>query len=191
MSDDLAATLRAILERLAELGVPYMLVGSVAALAYGRSRATQDFDLVVDLDEATASKLARSLPANRFYVSEEAAADAVRTSTLFNVIDMTTGWKVDLVPLKRRPFSRRELARRREVEVLGMRVFVASVEDVILSKLEWSALGGGSARQLEDVQELVRLVGDRLDVAYVEAGAAELGVSEAWVSVRARQPHES
>jgi hypothetical protein len=185
MSDDLAATLRAILERLAELGVPYMLVGSVAALAYGRSRATQDFDLVVALDEATARKLARSLPADRFYASEEAAADAVRSSTLFNVIDMTTGWKVDLVPLKQRAFSRREFNRRREVEVLGMRVFVASLEDVILSKLEWSALGGGSARQLEDVRELARIAGEQLDEAYIEAGATELGVSAAWASIRA------
>lgn len=183
MSDDLAATLRALLERLSQLGIPYMLVGSVAALAYGRSRATQDFDLVVRLDEAEARKLVRSLPADRFYASEEAAIDAVRRSTLFNVIDMTTGWKVDLVPLKQRPFSQCEFERRREVEVLGMRVFVASLEDVILAKLEWSELGGGSARQLEDVRELVRIAGDRLDVAYVEAGAAELGVAPAWLSV--------
>lgn len=59
MSDDLAATLRAIIERLSALGVEYMLVGSVAALAYGRSRATQDFDLVVALDEATARAFVR------------------------------------------------------------------------------------------------------------------------------------
>jgi hypothetical protein len=176
MSDDLTATLRAILDRLGELGVPYMVVGSIAALAYGRSRATQDFDLVVALDGATARALVRSLPQDRFYASEEAAADAVRDSTMFTVIDMTTGWKIDLVPLKRRPFSRREFQRRREVELLGLRVFVASLEDVILSKLEWSTLAGGSARQLEDVRELVRIAGDRLDVTYLEAGAEELGL---------------
>lgn len=185
MSDDLADTLRAILERLANLGVSYMLVGSVAALAHGRSRATQDFDLVVQMGEETARELVRSLPPDRFYASEEAATDAVRHSTLFNVVDMTTGWKVDFVPLKQRPFSQREFARRREVEVLGMRVFVASVEDVILAKLEWSERGGGSARQLEDVRELVRVAGDRLDVAYVEAGAADLGVADVWAGVRA------
>ena len=184
MSDDLVATLRAILERLEQLGLPYMLVGSVAALAHGRSRATQDFDLVVELDEARARELVRSLPGDRFYASEDAAVDAVRRRTLFNVIDMSTGWKVDLVPLKRRPFSQREFQRRREVEVLGMRVFVASLEDIILAKLEWSELGGGSARQLEDVRELVRIAGEQLDVAYVEAGVAELGVSAAWTSVR-------
>lgn len=179
MSDDLAATLRAVVALLGKLGVDYMLVGSVAALAHGRSRATQDFDLVASIDATTARALVRALPADRFYASEDAAIQAVKSSTMFNLIDMSTGWKVDVVPLKRRPFSVREFSRRRVVEVLGLEVFVASVEDVILSKLEWSTLAGGSARQLEDVRELLRIGGSRVDVDYLRSGAAELGVADA------------
>ncbi len=176
MSDDLVLTLRTLLAELEVLGAPYMLVGSVAALAYGRSRATQDFDLVVSLDETTARKLVRALPAERFYASEEAAVDAVRHATLFNIIDLATGWKVDVVPLKRRAFSQREFQRRRLVEVVGLRMFVASVEDVIVAK--WSKLAGGSSRQLDDVVALIELAGPQLDVQYVEESAAELGVTD-------------
>jgi hypothetical protein len=109
--------------------------------------------------------------------------DALRRRTLFNVIDMETGWKLHVIPLESRPFSRRELARRVEIDVLGVDVTVATLEDTILAKLEWSELGGGSARQLEDVRELVRLAGGRLDRGYVEAGAEELGLTAAWEQV--------
>ena len=183
MSDDLLATLRAIVGRLERLGVPYMLVGSVAALAHGRSRATQDFDVVVRVDETSLRAFLADLPKDQFYVSESAALDALRRSTMFNVIDMATGWKVDLVPLKRRPFSRREFDRRTTMELLGERLFVATVEDTILAKLEWSKLGGGSTRQLEDVRELLRIHHGRLDDAYILAGIEELGVQADWSEV--------
>jgi hypothetical protein len=42
-----------------------------------------------------------------------------------------------------------------EVELQGVSLFVASAEDVILSKVEWSKLGG-SQRQLEDVVAILR-----------------------------------
>lgn len=64
-----------------------------------------------------------------------------------------------------------------------MQLFVASVEDVILSKLEWSTMAGGSARQLEDVRELVRIAGESLDKAYIEAAVDELGIVAAWSDV--------
>lgn len=184
MSDDLAATLRAILEGLDRIGIDYMLVGSVAALAHGRARSTQGFDVVVKLDARSLDALIRALPESRFYVSADAARDALARSTLFNVIDTTTGWKVDLVPLKPRAFSRREFARRARIKLLGEEVFVATVEDVIASKLEWSSLSGGSDRQREDVRELLRLHAERLDLPYIEAAVRELHIEDEWSAVR-------
>jgi hypothetical protein len=183
VSDDLADLLRAFLERLAAVGVPYMIVGSVAALAHGRSRATQDIDVVVDADEAALAAFVAALPADRFYADADAARDARRLGLLFNVIDLESGWKLDVIPLKPRPFSRREFARKTRVDVLGVSVFVATIEDTIVAKLEWSELGGGSARQLEDVRALVRLAGERLDRTYVEAAIDELGLRAAWESI--------
>jgi len=184
VTDDLVSTLRAIVDRLNQLGIPYMVVGSVAALAHGRSRATQDFDLVVDVDATGLRALVASLPVERFYVSEEAALDALRRKTMFNVIDLDSGWKVDLVVRKGREFSRTEFARRLELDLLGLRVFVATLEDTIIAKLEWAKLGGGSARQLEDVRELLALAGGRLDTAYVERWVEELGLEPEWRAIQ-------
>src|SRR5690606_1460357 len=77
MSDDLVATLRAIVERFDALSIAYMIVGSVAALAHGRPRSTQDFDVVIEVDRASLLALVRSLPPERFYVSEDAAIEAL------------------------------------------------------------------------------------------------------------------
>ena len=188
MSDDLAATLRALIEQLDALDIRHMLVGSVAALAHGRGRSTQDFDLVIDVEHDSLLALVRALEPDRFYVSEEAAIEALTRWSSFNAIDLATGWKVDLIPLKPRPFSRREFSRRQSMSVFDIEVCVASVEDVVLTKLEWSERAGGSARQLEDVRELVRIWGDRLDRDYIAAGATELGVVDAWSEVAGVNP---
>ena len=184
MTDDLAASLRYIVDLLEAVGLDYMLVGSVAALAHGRTRATQDFDVVVELNLATVEQLVEALPEDRFYVSMEAARDAVRRETLFNIIDLTTGWKVDVVPRKKRPFSQTELARRQRMEVLGVSLCVATLEDTIVSKLEWARLSGGSGRQIEDVAELLHLGGEQLDRDYVERWVAELDLSREWNRAR-------
>ena len=61
---------------------------------------------------------------------------------MVNMIDLASAWKVDLVVRKDRAFSRDELARRMKMSVLGVPVFVASPEDTIVAKLEWSRLAG-------------------------------------------------
>jgi hypothetical protein len=185
MSDDLAATLRLLVERFALAGAEYMVVGSIAALAHGRSRATQDLDVVAALDEDSLTALLRTFTADRFYVSEPAAREALRNRTLFNVIDMTSGWKIDIVPLKTRAFSKREFSRRKMVSVLGVVLPVATIEDTIVAKLDWSREAGGSARQLEDVRELVKLGGEQLDRTYIDACVAELGLVEVWQNLEA------
>ncbi len=105
---------------LEQVGIPYMLSGSLASAFYGIPRSTQDIDIVVELDITRLRALITALPQEMYYVSEPAAVDALRRQGQFNVIDMETGWKVDLIVRKRRPFSRTEFERRRSEEVLGV-----------------------------------------------------------------------
>lgn len=164
--------------------IAYMLTGSLASTLYGEPRSTVDVDLVVVLDAAALGGLLSALPEDRYYVSEDAARDALKRQGQFNVIDLETGWKVDLILRKRRPFSLEEFGRRGRREVLGVELDLVSVEDSILSKLEWARRGGGSERQLRDVRAMVMLQRDRLDAAYIERWAEELGVLDLWREVR-------
>ena len=116
------------------------------------------------------------------YISLDAALEALQHRAMFNVVNTTTGWKADLIVRKLRPFSEAEFARRRPIDFEGARLWVASAEDVIVSKLEWAKLGG-SARQIEDVAELVRMAGP-LDDAYLEHWIAELDLGEQWRAAR-------
>jgi hypothetical protein len=160
--------------------IPYMVAGSFASTFHGMVRATQDVDVVVVLDRSGIQRLLAELPDDQWYASEEAALDAVRRCSEFNVLDMETGWKADLIVRKARPFSRAEFERRVRTPLLGVTTWVATAEDTIVAKLEWRAKGGGSERQMADVVGILRSVGDRLDRAYLERWAAELGLTEDW-----------
>jgi hypothetical protein len=93
------------------------------------------------------------------------------------VIDVQTGWKVDLIIRKERPFSRSEFDRRQPVVIAGVRTAVATVEDTILAKLEWGR-AGGSDRQLRDVVGMLAVQGERVDLLYLDHWATDLGVTE-------------
>ena len=85
---------------------------------------------------------------------------------------------------KERAFSRSEFERRKPAQLLGVDVWLASVEDLVVAKLEWSELGD-SDLQRQDIVEILRTTGDVVDQEYVEEWAAALGLSDAWKSVRA------
>lgn len=164
--------------------VPWMLAGSHASTFHGVPRATNDIDVVVDLPGKRIPDLAARLPSSRWYLDQAVALESILSQRPFNVIDEHTGVKIDFMPLKRRPFSRSEFDRRVRVQYGSASVWVATVEDTILAKLEWSKKSGGSERQLRDVAGLVEAWGDRLDRSYLESWLDELGVREAWLSVR-------
>jgi hypothetical protein len=153
-----------------------MVVGSHASSSYGQPRATLDLDLVIDPAAEQLEQLL-VLPAKDYYVSPDAARDALRRRLLFNIIDFSEGWKADLIIRKDRPFSIEEF-RRRQVRLLyGRPTPVASAEDVILSKLVWNKLTP-SERQLKDPFNVVAAQGSLLDQTYLRNWAAVLGVGE-------------
>ena len=178
------ASLAAITAALERLGITHMIAGSFASTYHGVPRTTHDIDIVIDCDRNTLLQFVRALPSERFYVSEEAALQAYRDRTMFNVIDKAAGWKIDLVLRKDRAFSREELARRTPATISGVEVPVATAEDTILTKLEW-AQASGSERQIADVRGILDNQGDRLDIDYIERWAVQLGIDALWRQVAA------
>jgi hypothetical protein len=168
-----------IARSLSEAGVPFMLTGSLAAAYYGTPRATQDIDLVIDPGEMQLSRLVDILLAGGLYVSKDAAAEAFERRGQFNVIDSDTGWKADLIIRRAREFSRTEFGRRRSAHLFGVEVALATPEDLIVAKLEWSELGD-SELQRRDIAQLFDAGGESLDLEYIKKWIAELGLEEAW-----------
>lgn len=181
----LATALRTIVGWFHDADVPFMVAGSFASTFHGHPRATQDVDIVVDPTRDALLRFLASLPAERTYVDHESALDAFKQRDMFNVIDTETGWKLDLIFRKDRAFSRAEFGRRSSVEWSGVSLFVAAPEDVILSKLEWAKLSGGSERQMRDVAGVFEMQHGQLDYAYIESWLDVLAVRTLWDQVRA------
>lgn len=171
----------AVVRVLDDLGIPYLVAGSMASSTYGEVRTTQDVDLVVDLAADEVERFVDRLRPD-FYADDERARQAVERRGSFNVIHLRTMSKVDLFVAGDDPGSRRQLERRRSVPVPGaptVTLSVASPEDVIVQKLRWFRLGNEvSERQWRDAAGVVRLQGDSLDRAYLRQAAQELGVGD-------------
>jgi hypothetical protein len=148
--------LRWAVELLDRCGVPYMLAGSFASNEYGELRTTQDVDIVIDPSRQQLSTMLDELSKADVYVDADAALGELTRREMFNVVDLATGWKIDFIIRKDRPFSE---------------------TDVVLSKLEWAARGR-SERQLPDVRQIVRVQRGRLDEEYLDRWAGELGVED-------------
>jgi len=182
----LAEVLADIPSRLDRAGIPYMVTGSIASTLHGVPRLTLDLDVVIDPTAETLDAFLDALPSDKFYVDREAAQQALRQREQFNVVEPATGWKIDFLIRKNRPFSREEFGRRRQAEISGVPTYVATAEDMIVAKLEW-ARASGSERQLADVVGILAVSGPHLDFEYVKRWVAELGLSDVWSQVREGQ----
>ncbi|HEX7424778.1 MAG TPA: DUF6036 family nucleotidyltransferase [Terriglobales bacterium] len=163
-------------------GIAYMLSGSFASAYYGAPRSTQDIDLVIEATPARLRALVQGLPSDEYYADLDAALEAYKRQSIFNVIDLATGWKIDLIIRKSRAFSQEEF-RRQLVNLQDLPLFVASAEDVVVAKLEWSKLAQ-SKRHIEDVAGILRMRWESLDRSYLEKWTLELGLETEWNDAR-------
>src|SRR5687768_15328513 len=100
--------IQAICGALEHAGIVYMIGGSVASSIHGPHRSTNDVDIVI---APTPAQLDQFLGAvSDYYVSRPAALEAFRRRSMFNVIDMPSGHKADLIFLKQRSYSQTELS---------------------------------------------------------------------------------
>lgn len=156
-----------------ESGIPYVLTGALAAVAWGRPRATYDADIVIDLDPSEIDTLTDVFRQPDW--SCERSANG--TSVGLSVVHETTGTKADFLVSPDRPADTHRFARRRRAQMTGVQCWVLSPEDTILAKLEWIK-AAPSERQQGDVVGVVEVQGDSLDRKYLDEWADRLGVSD-------------
>jgi hypothetical protein len=158
-------------DRLSAANVPYMLTGSFALAYYATPRMTRDLDVVVALEDREVESLVAAFVPD-FYIDAEAARDAVTRERMFNLMHLESGVKIDFIVRKSAEFRQVEFERRRSVAIAGVRTWIVSCEDLILSKLVW-ALESNSELQRRDIRQL--LAGS-VDLEYIHMWAQQLGV---------------
>src|SRR4051794_28212958 len=149
--------------------IPYRVVGSMASMAYGEPRFTNDIDIVAELRIQHIAPLCEKFGAPDYYLSEAAVQDAVTRRFQFNIIHPASGLKVDVIVPPDTEFARSEASRSRRIVREGQfAVWFGSPEDVILSKLLYYRLScGESKKHLRDIAGILKIQGKRLDTGYI------------------------
>jgi hypothetical protein len=176
-----------VVRALNSIDMPYMLTGSLASNLYGVSRSTKDADFVLQTREFDFSKLRAALgPSLR--IDPQLSFETV-TSTSRYIIHKLEGepYKVELFFLSDDPHDRVRFERRKPGRVFGESVWVASPEDVIVTKLRWSKQGKRS-KDVDDVRNVLHVQRDRLDDDYIHRWCDEHGTRELLEQIRRSLP---
>lgn len=168
-------TLNDVVVRLNDLGVEYMVTGSVAMSSYVTARATMDIDVIIEIEQSDIQRFEQRF-AGDYYVSLESIRRARERYSMFNVLNFTTGIKVDFITRKPNAFEAAKFDRRRKSKIGEIEFWVISKEDLILSKLGW-AKDSHSERQFEDVR---RLIESGSDAAMIDNEIEGQGLGGVW-----------
>jgi hypothetical protein len=194
MLDPLLHTaLTPVIDLFDQLGIRYHLGGSLASSIHGVPRATLDADVVAFMGTQHIPLLVQALQAT-FYLSETEMREALAQPEgfpSFNLIHLTMGVKIDVFVPPATPYAESRMARALpaafEEDPQARRFYVASAEDMILTKLAWYAAGNRTSdRQWADIQGMLHVQRDLLDHSYLTQWAPALGVAdlldEAWTA---------
>jgi hypothetical protein len=181
ISAEILAAIRPVTLAFEQLGVAYLIGGSVASSVYGVARSTLDADLMADLKPEQVSFFIALLEAD-YYISEPAIRDALVRHSSFNLIHFETMVKIDVFIPKGQPFDQSTLKRKQPtlIDKADSRPFqVASPEDIILLKLDWFRKGGSeSGRQWKDILGVLRVQAKTIDRDYLKEWAEKLSLSD-------------
>lgn len=160
----------------------YMVSGSVASIEYGEPRATLDIDLVLLLNRETSLALEALFPPNSFYLppSEVREVEFKRPNRgHFNIIHQPSGLKADCYPSRNHPYLSWAMQNRRRIPLMGVDVWFAPPEYVILWKLEFHREGGGG-KHLRDIKGILAVSDGQLDHSFLAEAISTLDLSRSW-----------
>jgi hypothetical protein len=182
MAPDPVQMVTQVARAIEKAGASYLVGGSLASSRYGLPRATQDIDLVADLQEEQIP-LVVELLRDEFYVDAEMIRDAIQRRSSFNVIHMEAAFKIDVFLPLRTPWAQLQMPRRRLISLdpddPSQTLYFCSPEDIILHKLDWYRVGGGvSDRQWSDILGVLKVQAGALEAPYLRHWAGELGLTE-------------
>lgn len=174
---------------LERLQIRYAIGGSVAAMVYSESRLTLDVDVMLLAEADELARLVDEVTSWNVYIAplEAILEEDVPHGLPFNIHDGAAGTKADIYVVQPTGLAGSAMSRRRRIkdEPTGLEAWFLAPEDVILYKLDYFRQSQGvSQKHPKDIAKMLGVVGDELELVYVERWAAELGLLELWQAVR-------
>lgn len=171
-------TLRDFVEKVDELGIDYMVTGSYAMSVFGEIRMTRDIDVVIHLAEGDVASFFDKFK-DDYYISDESIIRALSRRSMFNVVSLEHGGKIDCIIQKDTLFGIASFSRRYKVRVSGIEFWTSTLEDLVIAKLDW-AKDSHSEMQIRDIAKLTLA---EYDAGYVDDWIERLGLQTIWTEV--------
>lgn len=178
--------LKKIVEVLENLRISYLVTGSVATMAYGEPRLTNDIDIIADINEKNIPGLIDSFPPDEFFLSADMIRQAILHHSQFNIIHPASGLKVDIIVKRDTPFDHSRFQRIRRIQPAeSYQANFAAPEDVIIIKMEFYKMGS-SEKHLRDITGILKISGPEIDYGYIMEWSKRLGLTEIWAAIQKR-----
>lgn len=170
-------------ECLEKLEIPYLITGSIASMAYGEPRFTNDIDIVADIRPNQIDAVKNCFPESDFYLEVESMHNAVAFRKQFNIIHPSSGLKIDVIIPCQDDFDKSRFGRIKKLNISETKsANFAAPEDVIIKKMEYY-LQGRSDKHLRDIASMLKISNSMIDQLYVKSWAEKLGLAEIWQSI--------
>lgn len=173
-----------VIAALETLQIRYMLVGAFSSNAYGIPRSTKDADFVVVLESGDLARVIDQL-GEEFRLDRQIQMETITGSTKNVITYVPTKFEIEFFRLSDDEHHRERFRRRvrRKVAELKADVWIPTAEDVVIQKLRWAR-----RKDLDDVESVIGVSGDKLDWQYVYRWTDQHGTSELLRQLNAEIP---
>ncbi len=163
IKEEVISELAQSLKHLEQNSIEYLISGSLAMNSFMVPRFTRDVDIVIGLTKDSAPVFF-SYFQKTFYLNKEEAMRQIAQYGFFNAVSMVTGYKYDFIVQKDLEYESVKFERKKRMQLFGIDAWIISVEDLIISKLQWIQQTE-SIIQKNDIRTL--LEEDAIDVNYI------------------------
>lgn len=161
-----------VFETAEKTAVPHMAVGAIAAGVYGISRATQDIDVLVSVQESDGVQILIQALSQLAEFEQQAQFDTITWGRrTVGVTKKPPRFKIELFETFDDPFVIAEFERRQRIFVplLNREIWVPTAEDVVVQKIRRAR-----PKDLEDARDVLAVQDPaNLDMAYIEKWCRE------------------
>ncbi len=168
------------------LNIPYMITGSLACIAYGVPRLTNDADLVIELHRKQVPLFTNVFRDPDYYCPPEEVVmlECAREQRgHFNIIHVSTGLKADVYLAGRDPLHKWAMERTQTITISKEPVRIAPPEYVIIRKLEFYR-EGESEKHLRDIAGILSISGEIIDCEQLQTMIEDRHLEAPWNKAR-------
>ena len=152
--------------------IPYVIVGGIAVISWGRPRTTQDIDIIIDHEKLSINDFSSFLSKNNFFVETQEIIDGFNEKSQVTILDKQSLFRIDLTGLYDEN-KRDSLNHRQPQKLEGKIIYIDSPENLISHKLLF-----GSEQDFQDALAIYTRVINKLDKQRLLNLVIKLGVEK-------------